>query len=366
MKMNRTAISLCLLFLCAGSVSAATLQVTATGSCPTDLSAVRSAVAGANPGDTIQLLPGSPAAEFDFTCLSPGDTVGVAVNKVGLTLEGISTETVVRGPGFDATFVNIGFLVSADGVSFKEITFKDFGRAIGVGLRKNLTVNFCRFENNAQAVLATDADHLSLTHNTVQVPTPDLTPPFSSSVGFVILNESDDLLVADNTLSGPAPSFSVDLDNIADCCLGLFSAGIFQRESTSTGSLLGRISGNDITGFDGGIQSSSDFGVVTRNTINGSAYGIIVSDDTGDGSSQVTDNTIALNSVTNSDVGLWIASGARNVGILNDLSGNRVVGLLFLENLGGAPSEDNVFLRNKGSVKNVSGNQGPAMQDLLP
>ena len=104
------------LFFSVLSAFPATTTVTATGSCPADPDNVQAAVNAAAPGDVIELSPGNPATEFDFTCH------GVVVPTIGITVAGIPSATVVRGPGLSG----LGVRVRASGVTIKDFTFKHF------------------------------------------------------------------------------------------------------------------------------------------------------------------------------------------------------------------------------------------------
>lgn len=217
-----------------------------------------------------------------------------------------------------------------------------------------------------------DIDHVSLTNNTVLVPTPpDSNAPFRVMFGFVILGGCDDLLVAENTFVGPGRVSTIqrveDLNTTdpAGTALNIRTVGALQVDASTPISTLGRFSGNTFTGLDVAFQSSSNAGVVTRNTVTNSGLGISISNDAYDGS-RVTDNVVALNSANGNQIGMAVNSGSGNVALLNNLQNNSVVGLAFVACCGGAASEDNVFFRNQGSVASVSGNMGMAVQDVLP
>ncbi len=379
--MKKTCAIAILVWLFSLSALAATITVTATGTCPTDRSAIALAVSGASPGDVIELLPGSPPKEFDFTCVAPGDEIGVFVSTFGITITGVPGETIIRGPGFATVFGSTGFVVRGDGVTVRDLVFRDFFRAILIAPRgavppRDISVSHILFEHNIRAVVVrADTDHVSLTHNTVVIPVPpdsDIFGTYGITSGFLIGSHCDDLLVAENTFVGPGAvaRFQSLEDLLASSTLpglGIRTLGVLQGEALLPVATLGRFSGNSFSGLDAGFQASSDVGVITRNTLTQCALGMIVSNDVGDGVTAVRDNIVALNSATNGQVGLAMASASGNVVTLNDFSTNSFVGMIFLANLAnGAVSEDNVFLRNQGSVRNVAGNQGLALRELLP
>jgi parallel beta-helix repeat protein len=167
------------------------------------------------------------------------------------------------------------------------------------------------------------------------------------------------LLVAGNTVTGPgrAASFQIQ-DLLAGGALPIHTAGIWQVDTLVPASTWGRISNNTVTGVDLGIQSSSNFAVVSNNQISNSAIGLDFSNDTDDGITQVTDGIITGNDLRGNEIGLWMASAARNVISFNDARNNSVVGLLFLNNANGAASNNNLFILDQGSKQGVSGNQG--------
>ncbi len=345
-----------LVFLFSRIAQAATTTVTATGNCPADPTAVQTAINSAAPGDTIQLLPGPSGLAFNFTCGG-----GLTVQTLALTLEGTPGATVINGPG--STTGQIGLLIFSDDVTVTGIGFHNFGSGI-IGTNAdfssaepgpaNLTITKSSFANNGFGVLVLGVcDHFRFTNNVVQVPP-------GSNLGIAITTRDNDLLVADNTLTGPGPTGLLtsisQLPNPPSPVLQ--TIGILQVDVLIPAAVRGRISGNIVSRLDVGLQSSSNFGVVTGNTASNCAIGLIISNDTDDGVTQVTDNIVAQNISSGNEIGLWVASGARNSVLLNDLSNSSLVGLLFLQNPNGAPSQDNVFLLNQGSVRGVPGNQG--------
>jgi copper-binding protein NosD len=368
MKMFRASLVVSV-FLFSGIAEAATTTVTATGNCPADPTAVQSAINSAAPGDTIQLLPGPSGLAFNFTCGG-----GLTVQTLALTLEGTPGATVINGPG--STTGQVGLLIFSDDVTVTGIGFQNFGLGI-VGTNAdfssaepgpaNLTITKSSFANNGFGVLVLGVcDHFRFTNNVVQVPGPPTTI-FGSNLGIVIQTSDNDLLVADNTLTGPGPTGLLtsisQLPNPPSPVLQTF--GILQVDFLMPAAVRGRISGNIVSRLDVGLQSSSNFGVVTGNTASNCAIGLIISNDTDDGVTQVTDNIVAQNISSGNEIGLWVASGARNSVLLNDLSNSSLVGLLFLQNPNGAPSQDNVFLLNKGSMRGVPGNQGAGVCKAL-
>jgi len=369
-------------FLCPGVARAAATTVTATGSCPTDPSNIQTAVNIAAPGDVIQLQPGTTAPAFNFTCLSASDPIGVTISSVDITLVGAPGLTAIQGPGFGVTFFNSGIVVLSDGVTIKSLDFQGFDLAVFVTSATftttavgpaNVSVLGCHFESNGFAVLSLSAsDHLRLAQNTVTVPPgvgSDPSAPFTVNFGFVIEPQSNDLLVADNTIRGPGPTGLLTSISQLLSSPSLFpelrTIGILQVDNLIPAAARGRVSGNIVSGLDGGLQSSSNFGVVTGNTASNCAIGLIISNDTDDGVSQVTDNIVAQNNSSGNEIGLWVASGARNSVLLNDFSNSSLVGLLFLHNVNGAPSQNNVFLLNKGSMQGVPRNQGAGVCKVL-
>jgi parallel beta-helix repeat protein len=138
--------------------------------------------------------------------------------------------------------------------------------------------------------------------------------------------------------------------------VGIRTLGLLQADNRAEISELGRVSDNTFTGLDLAMQSSSNLGVVSHNTVTNNAIGITISNDFDDGVHQVTGNIVTENVSTNNQVGVWIASGTQNTITLNDLRGNSLAGLLFLANPGGAASTGNFFHQNKGA--NLVGGAG--------
>jgi copper-binding protein NosD len=381
MKMLPASVVL-LVFLFSRIAQAATTTVTATGNCPADPADVQTAINSAAPGDTIQLLPGPSGLAFNFTCLSASDSIGVTISSVDITLVGAPGLTAIQGPGVGATFFNSGIVVLSDGVTIKSLDFQGFDFAVLVTSATftttavgpaNVSVLGCHFESNSFAVLSLSAsDHLRLVQNTATVPPgvgSDPFAPFAVNFGFVIEPQSNDLLVADNTIQGPGPTGLLTSISQLLTSPSLFpearTTGILQVDNFIPASVRGRVSGNILNGLDAGLQSSSNFGVVTGNTASNCAIGLVISNDTDDGVTQVTDNIVAQNISSGNQIGLWVASGARNSVVLNDFSNSSLVGLLFLQNVNGAPSRDNAFLLNKGSMQGVPGNQGAGVCKVL-
>ena len=367
-------------FLCPGVARAVATTVTATGSCPTDPSNIQTAVNIAAPGDVIQLRPGTTTAAFNFTCLSASDPIGVTISSVDITLVGAPGLTAIQGPGVGVTFFNSGIVVLSDGVTIKSLDFQGFDLAVFVTSATftttavgpaNVSVLGCHFENNSFAVLSLSAsDHLRLVQNAVTVPPgvgSNPSVPFTVNLGFVIEPQSKDLLVADNTIQGPGPTGL--LTSVSQLGTSLFpqvrTIGILQVDFLPPAAVLGRMSGNVFRGLDVGLQSSSNFGVVTGNTASNCAIGLIISNDTGDGVTEVTDNIVAQNISSGNQIGMVVASGARNSVLLNDFSNSSLVGLLFFQNVDGPPSQNNVFLLNKSSMQGVPGNQGAGVCKVL-
>jgi hypothetical protein len=354
-----------LVFLFAGIAEAATTTVTATGNCPADPADVQSAINSAAPGDTIQLLPGPSSLAFNFTC-----GVGVTIQTLGLTIEGEPGATVINGPG--STTGQNGFVIFSDDVTVTGIGFQNLGFGI-VGTNPdfsgtepgpaNLTIAKSSFANNGFGVLVLGGcDHFRFTNNVVQVPAPPTTTFLGSNLGIVIATRDNDLLVADNTFTGPGPSgLLTSLNQLIGGTPASISAlfrtiGILQVDFAPPASIRGRMSGNTLTGLDLGLQASSNFGVVMQNTATNCEVGLEISNDTDDGVTRVTNELVSLNVSTGSQIGFGVFSGTQNTIALNDFSKNRLAGLFFVANPGGAPSVGNQYGCNKGSVANAAGN----------
>ncbi|MGH9556088.1 MAG: hypothetical protein ACRD2Y_09740 [Terriglobales bacterium] len=380
--MKRIVCASLVVFLVSVCAAASTITVTATGSCPVDPDAIQAAVSSAAPGDVIELSPGNPATEFNFTCLPAGTTaVVIGPTKIGITLAGVPSSTVIRGPGPAGLPVNFGFRVQASGVTIRDLTVRGFFEGIrivaasGFPPPSHVTVTHSQLEGNRIGVFVrTNVDHASLTNNTVLVPAPpnsDFLGPWGTTFGLAIAPGCDDLLIAENTVVGPGRVANIQrvddvvMDNTGQA-VNLRTVGALQFDVGPPVSRLGRFSGNSFTGLDLGLQASSDAGVVTRNTVINSAVGIVISNDAEDGVTTVRDDIVALNTAAGNLIGILIHSGSGNVIALNDASGNSVAGVAFVQTADGAASQDNVFLRNKGSLANVAGNQGLAVPDLVP
>lgn len=349
--------------------SANVIPVAPTGSCNGDLSAIQNAVNAAQPHDVVQLSTGS----FDFSCLNSNST-GVFVGTPDITIQGTPGQTVINGPGLAGQIRTTAVFVGADAVSVDGVTFRGFFIAIfagagdGITTANDFSLTNSTFQNNLKSVfIQQDTMAPRMVGNTFSVPVPpnpDLTTPFGISFAVIVGRDCSDLLFARNTITGPgavANFQSVDqlLVSPSASGVGLRTIGFFQADFLAPYAELGRVSDNTISNLDTGMQSSSNLGVVSHNVVSNNAIGIDVSNDTDDGVHQVSGNVVTENVVTGNEVGIWMASATANTITLNDLSHNRLTGLLFLGNPGGAPSIGNLFHGNiGGKIVGAKGNSG--------
>lgn len=344
-------------------------SVVATGTCPTDLSAIQNAFDGAAPGDIIQLSSGPASQPFNFTCLSGG--AGPTLQTIAIKIEAApGGSPIIMGPG--SASGQVAFVILSDDVTVTGIDFHGFSVAIAatnpgfIGTDPgpaNFTVTHCHFEDNGIGVLVLGvADHFRFTNNSVQVPAPG-SPAAGSNTGVVITTRDNDLLIADNTITGPgATGLLTSLQQLLNPTIAFENAafqtiGILQVDVANPASVRGRISGNTLTGLDLGIQSSSNFGVVMQNTASNCAIGMQLSNDTDDGSTAVTDSLVSLNTSINNKIGFVVLSGRQNTIALNNFADNSLAGLFFVANIGGASSVGNKYGCNQGTVRNAEGNQ---------
>ncbi len=350
-------------FVClTGFAAATTFTVSPTGSCPDDINNVQGTLAGALPNDTVQLAAG----DFNFTCATAFG--GLFIGTAGLTFSGIPGATVIHGPGAADPSETVAVFVGANSVTISKISFRDFYFGVFVAAGKgNFTLSGCTFDGVLiSAQVARQGHAAKILNNVFNVPVPpssDVTSDFGTAIALFVGRQNLYLLVAGNTVKGPGrvANFQHPEDVLAantTPALSIRTAGIFQVDTLVPASSWGRISNNTVSGVDLGIQSSSNFAVVSNNQINNSAIGLGISNDTDDGVTQVTDGIITGNDVSGNEVGLWMASATRNVISFNNALNNSVVGLLFLNNVGGAPSDGNLFILNQGSKQGVAGNQG--------
>ena len=346
---------------------AGTIPVSPTGTCAGDLSAIQNAVNIAQPRDVVQLAAGA----YDFSCLTSDNSPGVFVGNPDITIQGAHGQSIITGPGFVSQSFSIAFFVGADGVTFDGVFLQSFFTAIqSSGLPQsanNLAITNSIFQNNVQAIQVA-ADNISprIVGNSFSLPTPlvnDIFSPFGQSTGVIIGRHCSSLLFAKNTITGPgvAAHFQTIDQLIADprsTGIGLRTIGFFEADFSGEIAELGRVSDNSFSGLDLGMQASSNIGIVARNTVTGNAVGIVISNDFDDGIHRVTQNLVTDNVSTGNQVGIWMASATNNTITLNDLQHNSLAGLLFLANPGGAPSTDNFFHQNKGSIVGAAGNSG--------
>jgi parallel beta-helix repeat protein len=346
---------------------AGTIPVGPTGTCAGDVNAIQNAVNSAQPRDIVQLAPGS----YDFSCLTSDNSPGVFVGNPDVTLQGTPGQTLVGGPGLAAQVFSTAFFVAADGVAFDGIVFHDFFTAIQAGgpslSANNLAVTNSIFRTNARAItVSQDTISPRIVANQFLVPAPisdDIFSPFGQAWGVIVDRHCSNLLFAQNTITGPGVSAhfqSVD-QLVADpraTGIGIRTVGFFQADFSGDIAVLGRVSDNLISGLDVGMQSSSNFGIVTSNVVTNNAIGIDISNDFDDGIHRVSQNVVTENVSTGNQVGIWMASATGNTITLNDLTNNSLAGLLFLANPGGAPSTGNSFHQNKGGLVGAKGNSG--------
>ena len=355
-------------FVCLSATFAAanTVPVSSTGSCLSDINAIQNAINSAHPMDIVQLAPGS----YDFSCLTADNSLGVFVGNLDITIQGTPGQTVISGPGFTNQVSSTGFAVGADSVTLDGLTFQNFAQAVfaggGAGSANRFAVTNSTFQNNVQGIfIAQRTIAPRMVGNTFRVPTPpssDIFAPFGQTAAVTVGRDCSGLQFSRNTITGPGVSihFASTDQLIVDphgTNEGLRTIGYLQVDFQLPMAELGMISDNTITGLDLGMQSSSNMGVVARNTVTNNAIGIAISNDTDDGVQQVSGNVITQNVATGNQVGIWMASASGNYITLNDLRGNSLSGLLFLANPGGAPSTGNFFHQNGGAkMVGVPGN----------
>jgi parallel beta-helix repeat protein len=355
------------LFVClsASFVRANTIPVNATGSCSSDINAIQNAVNSAQPRDVVQLAAGS----YDFSCLTADNSLGVFVGNLDITIQGTPGETVISGPGFASQISGTAFAIGAASVTIDGLTFQNFAQAIftggGAGAANHFTVTNSTFQNNIQGIfIAQQTTGPRLVGNTFSVPKPpssDIFAQVGQAFAVIIGRDCSGLQFSRNTINGPGVSIQFQSTDqlIVDphgTNEGLRTIGLLQADFRLPMAELGMITDNSISGLDLGMQSSSNLGVVTRNTVTNNAIGITISNDTDDGVQQVSGNVITQNVATGNQVGIWMASATGNYITLNDLRGNSLAGLLFLANPGGAPSVGNLFHQNMGAK--IAGAQG--------
>jgi hypothetical protein len=344
------------------SAAASTFTVAPTASCPTDLFNVQIAIDSAVASDVIQLSAGN----FDFSCGT--EFGGLLINKAGLVLSGSPGATIIHGPGPADPSESVAVFVAANSVTVTGISFRDFYFGVFVQAGKNnFTLAGCVFDGVLHSVqVARGSASAKILNNVFNVPAPptsDITSDFGVAIAVFVARQNQYLLVAGNTVQGPGriANFQSAADLLAGGtapALSLHTAGIWQIDTLVPASVWGRISNNTVSGVDLGIQSSSNFGVVSNNAVTSSAVALTVSNDTDNGITQVTDGIITGNDLRGNEVGLWMASASRNVISFNDGRDNGLAGILFLNNFNGAPSDANLFILNQGSKQGVAGNQG--------
>jgi parallel beta-helix repeat protein len=353
-----------LLCLCTTFAAAGTISVEPAGSCAGDLNAIQTAVNSAQPGDVVELAPGS----YDFSCVT-ADAAGVFIGNPDITVQGTAGQTLISGPGFANHTVSTGFFVGADAVTLDSLSLSGFATAVHAGggqsPANHIAITNSIFENNIQAVFVAQNTLAPLmVGNQFFVPAPpdsDIFAQFGVTFAVVVSRHCSEFLFAKNTITGPG--FTVHFQNTDELVEdphitneGLHTIGLFQADFQGDTAELGRISDNVITGLDDGMQASSNLGVITRNVVIHNAIGIVLSNDFDDGVHQVSGNVITENVATDNQVGIWMASATANTIALNDLRNNSLAGLLFLGNPGGAPSTGNLFHQNQGAK--IVGAQG--------
>lgn len=343
---------------------ASTIPVSPTGSCAGDLNTIQMGVNSAQPGDVVELAPGS----YDFSCVS-SDAPGVFIGNPDITVQGTDGQTVINGPGFANQIFSTGFFVAADAVTLDSLTVSGFFTGVQAGggpLSANqIAITNSTFQNNIRAVfVAQNTLAPRMVGNQVFVPTPpdsDIFASFGETFGVIVNRHCSDFLFAKNTITGPGVVVHFqNTDQLVEdphgTKEGLHTIGLFQVDFQGDIAELGRVSDNVITGLDDGMQASSNLGVITRNTVTHNAIGIDLSNDFDDGVHQVSGNVITENVASDNQVGIWMASATANTITLNDLRNNSLAGLLFLANPGGAPSTGNLFHQNQGAK--IVGAQG--------
>lgn len=357
--MRRTVLcNVILLLFMFGIQAQAQIEVSPTGVCPDDINNVQSALTYSW-GNTVQLAPGV----FDFSCADPSGNAAVYIGYPGeyqwytYHLAGTPGETIIVGPG--SSTASLAVEINWSHTTIDGVTFQGFRRAIRLGNpsygfgSKDVTVQNCTFTDDRRAIHALGwSDDLHILNNTFH-----LSPGQGAAM---IGGESNRLLAVGNTIVGPGASMRLTtIDELLNLAT-LSTSGIWQIDSGGSSS-YGRISNNKITGVDLGIQSSSNFAVVSENEISDSLIAIEISNDSYDGVSTVTDNLVAENNVKRNQVGIWLNAGARNIIESNDASETSLVGLLFLSVPGGPNSYSNKYFHNTGSVKGMPTNQGGSL-----
>jgi parallel beta-helix repeat protein len=355
------------LVTCSGAFATVTI-VAPSGNCSTDFANIQNAINSSATGDTVQLAGGN----FDLSCLgATGGSLVIpiwhgAITLAGTTLNGVP-QTTLSGPGAADPSESTALYVRASGSTVTGLTFRGFFYGVfvrGFG-NQGVAVTNCRFEQNIIGIwVGGQAVGTQIVSNVFVVPSAPGAPytDFDTTIG-VGAPRNSNLLIANNTFNGPG--VNANFQNPADLLssntlegLGIRSLGIYQLDGRIPASQFGRVSNNTASGFDMAIHASSDFSVISNNTVTNSAVGIMLSNSTGDGVTQVTDGIVTGNIATGNQFGLVLLSAARNVISLNDFTNNSVVGMLFQNNLGGADSEQNRFVLDQGSKAGVAGNQG--------
>ena len=356
--MHRTVLYSSILLMCMFGIQAqAQMEVSPTGVCPDDIYIVQAAL-NFSWGTTVQLGPGV----FNFSCADPSGNAALYIGYPGqyqqftYHLSGTPGGTIIVGPGSGTA--SLGLEINWAHTTIEGITFQGFRRAIrlgspGYGGPKGAAVQNCTFTDDRQGIQALgESDDLHILNNTF-----NLSPGQSAAV---IFGGSNRLLAAGNTIVGPGASVTLTtIDELINLST-VATSGIWQMDTGSTSS-YGRISNNKITGVDLGIQSSSNFAVVSENVVSNSLIAIEISNDSYDGVSMVTDNLVAENNVLGNQVGIWLNAGARNIIESNNALGASLVGILFLSLPGGPDSYSNKYFHNTGSVKGMPKNQGGSL-----
>ena len=355
---------LMLLAFLTASAAASTFTVAPTSSCPADLFNIQAAIDAAVASDVVQLTAGN----FDLSCAP--DFGGLFIDKAGLTLSGTPGATVIQGPGAADLSETVAVFVAAHSVTVTGISFRDFFFGVFVqGGKNNFTLANCTFDGVLRGIqVGRGSASAKILNNVFHVPAPpvsDVNSDFAVAIAVFIARQNQYLLVAANTIQGPGRIANIQSvgDLLAGGNLQIHTAGIWQIDVLVPASVWGRISNNTVSGLDLGIQSSSNFGVVSDNAVTASAVGMTISNDTDDGVTQVTDGIITSNDLHGNQVGLWMASASRNVISFNNGLNNSLAGILFLANINGAPSDGNLFILNQGSKQGVAGNQGTFLRN---
>lgn len=352
------------------SAFAAVTTIGPSGNCYADFANVQNAIYSSGAGDTIQLTAGN----FDLSCIaSAGSSLVIPIGHAGVNLAGTTLngepQTVLTGPGVADPGESTALVVQASGSTVKGITFRSFYNAIfvrGVGTQ-GVSVSDCRFEQNIVGVwVGQKGIGAQIIGNVFVVPAAPgaLYTDFDTTFGVIAGRQNSNVLIANNTLTGPgvnahfkSPADLLVSNSTED--LGILSLGIFQTDTAVPIAQFGRISNNTASGFDMAIHASSDFSVVSNNNVTNSALGLVLSNSTG--LTQVTGGVVTGNVATGNQFGLALLSASGNVISLNDFTNNSVVGMLFQNNPGGAPSDQNSFVLDQGSKAVVAGNQGAGL-----